>query len=277
MIVTESRYAGHHSVPLTITTWTMADNQKQIALVTGGNGGIGYEICVALAAAGNFHVLLGSRSIDKGKKAISDLKDSNSSASISLLQLDVTSDDSIRNAVEHTESTYGRLDCLINNAGIISSNNNPREAMRETFETNSISPALMTTAFADLLRKSPLPRLIYVSSSLGSITIQSDISNPTSAVPYPPYRMSKAALNMLVANTAFTYAKDGFKCFAFCPGYVISDLAGQREFKEKTGAGDPMISGQGVLKIAQGLRDGEAGLFLHCGLSGPEGDGVFPW
>lgn len=243
--------------------------------------GIGYEICAALAADGSFHVLMGSRSTDKGNKAIAEIQSASPSASIELCQLDVTSDNSIANAVKQVNATHGRVDVLINNAGVFSTDKDPRAAMREDFETNATSPAMMTSAFAPLLRKSKTPRLIYVSSILGSIGVQSDPKGPAAAVPAQPYRMSKAALNMLVANVSYHHAKDGFKCFAFCPGYVTTDLGGTRKYKEENGGGDARISGQGVLKIASGHRDQEAGKFLHCGLIGTsptkEADGQYPW
>ena len=85
---------------------------------------------------------------------------------------------------------------------------------------------------------------------------------------------------MLVANDTWRYEKDGFKCFAYCPGYVVSDLAGGREAKVKVGAGSPAESAQGILNIVNGHRDADVGKFVYgtCGgaMARTE-EGVYPW
>lgn len=248
----------------------MAANSNTIVLVTGGNGGIGFEICKLLASQPGYHVIMGSRSLNKGEQALSSIQEHKPAGSIRVLQLDVTSDDSIAAAVKDVESQSGRLDVLCNNAGIITQKPDTRTNFREDYETNAISPVLMTQAFAPLLRKSQDPRLVYISSGLGSITGQATPGNPMREADYLSYRMTKAALNMAVANAGWKYEKDGFKCFAYCPGYVVSDLAGMREEKIKSGAATPEGSAQGVLRIVKGERDADMGKFLHT-------DGVYGW
>ena len=244
-----------------------------VALVTGGNNGIGLETCLLLASQPHYHVIMGSRSLEKGRAALSQIQSRDLAGSISLVQLDITSDASIDAAKKDVTSQWGRLDILINNAGICPLTFN-RDVLRETLETNAISPALVTQALAPLLKKAnSVPRVVYVSSGLGSIGLRSDPSVIAYNEDYKAYRISKAALNMLVACDAWQYERDGFKVFAYCPGYVVSDLAGMRQAKIDKGVPTAEGSARGLLDIAEGKRDADAGKFLHA----RGGDGLFPW
>ncbi|ETN41073.1 uncharacterized protein HMPREF1541_03008 [Cyphellophora europaea CBS 101466] len=245
---------------------------KTIVLVTGGNNGIGLAACQLFATKSDYHCIMASRSLDKGKKALESIQSSNPSGTVSLVQLDVTSDDSIAAAVEEVKAKHGRLDVLINNAGICPVEFS-RTLLRDCLETNTISPAVVTEAFAPLLLKSSSARLIYVTSALGSIEKRSDPTDFAYDAPYKAYRISKAALNMLVACDAYEY-KGQIKTFAFCPGFVITDLAGMREEKEQGGvAKSPDGSARGLLAIAEGKRDEENGRFLHD----EEPGNLYPW
>jgi len=245
---------------------------KRIVLVTGGNNGIGFAACQLFASQPNYHTVMASRSLDKGQKALASIKSSSSSGNISLVQLDITSDDSIAAAVKEIESQHGRLDVLINNAGICPTEFT-RSAFRECLETNAISPAMVTKAFAPLLLKSSDARVVYVSSLLGSITNHLDPNAPSNKEDYRVYRVSKAALNMVVASDATEY-EGKMKVFAYCPGYVITDLAGERERKEKMGfAKSPDGSARGLLAIADGRRDVDENKFLR----GENAGEVYPW
>jgi len=247
-------------------------NSKTTVLVNGGNNGIGLAACQLFAAQPNYHCIMASRSLDKGQKALSSIQSSSSDSTVSLVQLDVTSDASINAAVKEVESRQGHLDILINNAGICPMDFS-RSILRDCLETNAVSPAMVTQAFAPLLLKSRAPRVIYVSSALGSITKRCDSKEMAYNEAYKAYRISKAALNMLAACDAWEY-KGKMKVFAYCPGYVITDLAGQREDKEKGGiAKSPDGSARGLLAIAEGKRDEENGLFLHDEKAGE----VYPW
>ena len=245
---------------------------KTKVLITGGNNGIGLAACQLFAAQPKYHCIMASRSLEKGQKAISSIQSSNPDSTLSLVQLDITSDDSIAAAAKEVESQHGDLDILINNAGVCPTDFS-RPILRECIETNAISPAMVTQAFAPLLLKSKDPRVIYVSTALGSITKRSDPNDIAYAADFRAYRTSKAALNMLVACDAWEYAGK-MKAFAFCPGYVITDLAGEREAKEKAGiAKSPEGSARGLLAIAGGRRDEENGLFLHEEEVGE----LYPW
>lgn len=235
---------------------------KTIVLVTGGNNGIGLATSELFATQPNYHCIMASRSLEKGQKALSSIQSSNPAGTISLVQLDITDDASIAAAVQEVEAQHGHLDILINNAGVCPMDFS-RSTLRDVLDTNAISPALVTQAFEPLLLKSRAARVVYVSSSLGSITRRGNSDVPGYDQAYKAYRTSKAALNMLVACDAWEY-EGRMKVFAYCPGYVISDLAGMREAKVKQGrAKSPDGSARGLLFIAEGKRDEENGLFLH--------------
>ncbi|RDW87452.1 NAD(P)-binding protein-16 [Coleophoma crateriformis] len=251
---------------------------KTIVLITGANGGIGFETAAAIGAlSAKYHVLVGSRTASKGEQAVAELQARSPQATYSALQLDVTSDDSITAAAAAVEQEFHKLDVLINNAGVIVSANLPlREQLRATFETNSIGPAVMIQTFLPLLRKSKDPRIINVSSDLGSITLktQKDPSWWSNFVIEEPYRMSKAALNMLTGSASVELGKEGIKVFGVCPGYVVTNLSGTgekgREQRVQNGAGDPAVSGQTIASIVDGKRDSDVGRVVHK-------DGVYPW
>lgn len=242
-----------------------------VVLITGGNNGIGLAASDLLTSKKTFHVVIGSRSIEKGEKALADIQTRHPESAISLVQLDITSDDSIAAAVKSVEAEHGRLDALVNNAAICPTTFS-RSILRETLETNVTSQAAVTEAFAPLLAKSSNPRIVYVSSGLASITWRSDPQNFTYDADYKAYRISKAALNMLVTCDAWQYRD--FKTFAFDPGYVITDLADMREAKIKEGvAGSPDTSAKGIAALVEGQRDAEAGKFVHGDTPGLQ----YPW
>ena len=242
-------------------------------LVTGGNNGIGLAACQLFAKQPDYHCIMGSRSLEKGQKSLAWIQSSNPSGGISLVQLDITSDSSIAAAVKEVQATHGYLDILINNAGVCPSDFS-RAVLRDCIDTNAISPAMVTHAFAPLLLKSiATPRVIYVSTALGSIQKRGDPNDIAYDAVYKVYRTSKAALNMIAACDAWEY-KDKMKVFAYCPGYVITDLSGEREAKEKAGiAKSPDGSARGLFAIAEGKRDEETGKFLHDEQVGE----LYPW
>jgi len=241
---------------------------KIVVLITGANGGVGFETARAVAKSPKHHVIIGSRSLEKGKAAVEEVKSGNPEASVSAVQLDVTDDKSIENAVASVTKDLGRLDVLINNAGIASHKTKLVENLRESFETNTFGAANVTDHFIPLLLKSKDARIIYVTSGLGSIT---DALNPQAGMNYAPlipaYRMSKAALNMLMACNKHEYGDKGVKLWTFCPGYVVTNLSGTGEAgkqqRRDTGAGSPAVSGKNLARIVFGERDGDEGKYVH--------------
>jgi NAD(P)-dependent dehydrogenase (short-subunit alcohol dehydrogenase family) len=203
------------------------------------------------------------------------VKSTNPEASVSAVQLDVTDDKSIENAVASVTKEFGRLDVLINNAGIISHATKLIDSLRETFETNTFGAANVTDHFAPLLVKSKDARIIYVTSGLGSITYKLDPNSNYYKVPGPSYRMSKAALNMLMACNKFEYGPKGVKVWTFCPGYVVTNLSrtGEEGRKQRVanGAGSPTVSGKNLSNIVFGKRDADEGKFVY------EETGIHPW
>ncbi|KAF4625255.1 hypothetical protein G7Y89_g12915 [Cudoniella acicularis] len=248
---------------------------KTIVLITGANGGIGYLTAQALITSSpNYHVIIGSRSLTKGETAVTELQKTSPKSTVSVIQLDVTDEQSIANAAAQVEKEHGRLDVLINNAGIISHAQKLIDSLRETFETNTFGAAVTTEIFAPLLLKSKSPKLIYVTSELGSLAMRADSTNTHYNLPATAYRMSKAAMNMLMLCDVQKYGGKGLKAWAFNPEYVVTNLSGTgekgREERIKNGAGDAAESARGIREIVEGKRDGDAGKFIFK-------DGVHEW
>jgi NAD(P)-dependent dehydrogenase (short-subunit alcohol dehydrogenase family) len=229
----------------------------------------------------NNHVIMGARSSSKAEARIKEVQGKDIKGTLSYVLLDQNEDASISSAVEQIKKEFGRVDVLVNNAGVCLPDDQewaPRETLRATFETNVFGVMLLTEALIPLLKASKNPKVINVTSGLGSITGLSpdlDSNNILSNfkhVPSPGYRMSKAALNML---TAYQYARlkqDGFKIWAYCPGYVATDLTNDREAREAMQwCESSETSAQGILEIVQGERDGEAGKFIT------KNGGGYPW
>ncbi|KAF1954874.1 NAD(P)-binding protein [Byssothecium circinans] len=239
---------------------------KQIILVTGASSGVGLETSYALAAASpNNHVLMGVRNLTKGTTCLKELQSRNPPGTLALIELDVTIDDSITAAVEKIESDYGRLDVLINNAGIeIKSPTAKRADMRAIFETNVYGPTLLTQALVPLLKKSPAPKVINVTSGLGSLALRTDPTHHTYHVPHTVYRMSKSALNMLTACQHKEMKEWGCKVWCYCPGFVVTNLTGEeeRQWRSDSGGESPETSATGIVEVVEGKRDVEVGLFI---------------
>ena len=143
-----------------------------------------------------YHVLLASRDPAKGSEAVSTLEASQIKGTVKAIKIDVTDDSSVDAAASLVGSLYGRLDVLVNNAGIVSKNPVVREAARECLAVNVVGSVSVTEAFLSLLRKSLAPRLIFLSSSMGSIAQAADPTSPYFRPQGNEYRASKAALSM---------------------------------------------------------------------------------
>ncbi|KAI1371164.1 putative short chain dehydrogenase/reductase [Hypoxylon crocopeplum] len=243
----------------------MASN-KTVVLVTGGNSGIGYETVAALSSASaDFHVLLGCRSVEKGEGAVNKMQKEFGSAlkgTIQVVQIDLTDRKSINALKEKIEAQFSRLDALVNNGGVlIHTPMDLHDALRTSFETNVFGPMILTETLEPLLQKSAKPYIIYVSSEQGSITQRLDpkIDIKHRALRGEPYRMSKAAINMLAACHRHNYSEWGCKVLAFNPGWCVSNLTGEkgREMRMKAGARDPKEPAQTLTSIIQGKRDAD--------------------
>lgn len=215
---------------------------------------------------------MASRSPTKGAVALSTIRAAGIKSAASTIQLDVTDEASIVAAAKHVESEFGRLDVLINNAGIYSQSPLLRERLMKTLDANLIGAAVMTDVFTPLLLKSSNPYLLHISSALGSMGVASDAQRSDYGLDARAYRISKAGMNMLALQDSKTLGKQGVKVFACCPGLVESNLRGEAAEQMSAGgrAGDPDESGRFILGIVEGRRDGDVGKFVHK-------DGVHPW
>ncbi len=211
----------------------MRMHTHKVALVTGANKGIGLQIAKDLAAKG-LTVLVGSRDLEAGQKAARSVGDG-----ARAVQLDVTSAKSIADLAARVRSELGRLDVLVNNAGI--SNTMPTgtpfqevlaagkpavvsmDEVRRVFEVNVFGVIALTQAMLPLLLEAPAGRIVNVSSSVGSLARMTDPKNPhpIRSVSYIP---SKTALNAVTVNFANELADTRIKVNAVCPGFVATDL-----------------------------------------------------
>jgi len=193
-------------------------HEKKIALVTGANKGIGFEVARNLARMG-FHVFLGARNPDAGRAAVEKLR---ADGKVTFLQIDVSDPASIQRAAEEFSRHADRLDALINNAGILLENDKDAvsitpEIFAETLRTNTLGPWLVAKAFLPMLQKSDAPRIVNVSSGGGQLDGGADGWAPG-------YCVSKTALNGLTAQLAAALPK--FAVNAVCPGWVRTDMGG---------------------------------------------------
>ncbi len=198
---------------------------KKLALITGANKGIGKETARQLGALG-MTVLIAARDAQRGEEAAAELKANGTDAEA--LTLDVTDEASISAAVAKIESDYGRLDVLINNAGIALdrglSGTLELADLRRTYETNVFGVFSVIKAFVPLLKNSDAGRIVNMSSGLGSLTQNSDPNWEQAGVKPPAYNSSKAALNMLTVIFAAELKDTPIKVNAADPGYTATDL-----------------------------------------------------
>jgi NAD(P)-dependent dehydrogenase (short-subunit alcohol dehydrogenase family) len=229
---------------------------QPVALVTGANRGIGLEVCRQLADR-RYAVLLGSRDAAKGKRAAAALaQDGNT---IRPCRLDVTDLRSIERARAQVAADFGRLDVLVNNAGIRYDTwqravDADLAQVREALETNTFEAWNMVQAFLPLLRRSRHARVVNVSSEAGSLA---GMGGGT-----PAYALSKAALNALTRMLAAELRPEGILLNAVCPGWVATDLGGS--------GGRPLAEGAASVVWAATLPDdGPTGGFFRDGRALP--------
>lgn len=173
--------------------------------------------------------------------------------------------------MQHIEQEFGRLDVLVNNAGIATETYDgqwpSRDQLRAGFETNVFGPTILSAALLPLLRKSESPKIINVSSGFGSITrcsTEPDQRPGGPIVRMPGYRMTKSALNMLTAYQHQQLKGEGFKIWSYCPGFVITDIGKDKEARKSIeGCDSSETSARGILEILEGQRDEEVGQFIQ--------------
>ena len=197
------------------------------ALVTGANKGIGFSIVTQLLEKG-YVVYLGARDANKGSQAAAKLK-AMGYTNVEPVPLDVAQDQSVTTAAAWLAGKEDILDVLINNAGIggeqpqrSSSANIP--VLKEVFETNFTGAVRMTASFLPMMRRSEAPRIVNVSSELGSIMFQSGSTSDFYATQLMAYSASKAALNAFTVMLAKEFQNSNFKINSVSPGYTATDL-----------------------------------------------------
>lgn len=205
---------------------------QPVALVTGANKGIGFEIARQLARAG-VHVVIGARDPVRGQAAADTLTAEGLSAQA--VPLDVTAPASVAAAARTLEAAHPWLDILINNAGIVDPRDGPPgaasvDAVRRLFETNFLGALSVTQAVLPLLRRAPAARIVNLSSSLGSLAMNGDPTSPYHAARLIGYNASKAALNMLTVQLAAQLRDTRIAVNSVSPGYVRTDLTGGNGF-----------------------------------------------
>ena len=240
-------------------------NDKKIALITGANKGIGKEIARQLGARG-MTVLIGARDTTRGEEAAAELKASGADARA--ISLDVTDQASIAEAARRIEAEFGRLDVLVNNAGIALETGAPGafdiDVLRRTYETNFFGVAAVTNALLPLLKKSQAGRVVNMSSGLGSLTQNSDPNWPFGHVKPLAYNSSKAALNMFTIILAAELKDTPIKVNAADPGYTATDL------NHNTGTRTVEQGATEAVRLATLPSDGPSGGYF-------DEDGVVPW
>lgn len=230
-------------------------SDQKIALVTGGNRGIGKEICRQLAQKG-LHVILGSRSQSQGEQAAAELVESG--LDVEVVTLDVSDKASIAHAVQHITQTHGQLDVLVNNAGVFLDNEAEAhgsalhiqsQTLEDTFRTNLYGPLQLIQACVPLMQARGYGRIVNLSSGMGQLA---NMGGGSTA-----YRLSKTALNALTRIVAAELTQPNLKVNALCPGWVKTDMGGENATREVAQGADTAVW------LATLTEDGPSGKFFR--------------
>jgi len=254
-----------------------------IALITGANKGIGLETARQLGAGG-VTVLLGARDEERGLAAERGLRAGDADATF--VRLDVTDPESVREAADWIDKEHGRLDVLVNNAGIARGpdtggaaaqrgappSQTDLDAMRAIYETNVFGVIAVTNAMLPLLRRSPAARIVNVSSELGSVTSMTDPASPLSQFPAGlAYPSSKTALNMITALYARELRDTPIKVNAANPGYTATDLNAHSGFRSVSEGAEASVY------LATLPADAPTGIFWGHLWAPGDAYGTLPW
>lgn len=217
-------------------------------LITGANKSIGFETARQLGRSG-YRIWLGCRDAARGEAAVSQLV--SEGLDVRLLEIDVTRDDSVRIAAETVREADGKLDVLINNAGILgatpaTAHEQSVDDIRAVYETNVLGPIRVTQAFRPLLKAAGRANVVMVSSGLGSLGWLSDPDNQFHGVNVLGYNSSKSALNAVTVSMAKSLAADGIAVNAADPGYTATDFNGHTGYRtvEQAAAGVAWLASQ---------------------------------
>ncbi|WP_164007010.1 SDR family oxidoreductase [Pyxidicoccus trucidator] len=238
----------------------MAD-VKKVAFITGGNRGIGLQTARELGQGG-FEVIIGVRDPKKGEAALTELRAAGVKAEVVLY--DASRPETDQTVKSYFESRYGKLDVLVNNAGMIreellakNASNVPGDILRETFETNLFAVVRLTQTLLPLLKKSPAGRIVNVSSILGSLGLHSADDSPIAPAKAFAYNASKAALNAFTVHLADELKGTHVKVNSAHPGWVKTELGGPHAPMELAD------SARTSVRLATLAADGPSGGFFH--------------
>ncbi|HUN83671.1 MAG TPA: SDR family oxidoreductase [Terracidiphilus sp.] len=244
---------------------------KKIAFITGGNRGLGFQTALDLKDAG-VKVVIGSRDLAQGKEAVNKLRAAGVDADV--LKFDITSSVDHKSAYDYFNSKYGRLDVLINNAGVAagkfpgtgpehSASEVPPDLLRKVFETNFFAQVALTETLLPLIKKSPAGRIVNLSSILGSLTLQADPKSPIYNAKSFAYDASKTALNAFTIHLAHELRDTNIKVNSAHPGWVKTDMGGEQAPMELSEGGKTSAA------LATLPNDGPTGGYFHMGQSLP--------
>lgn len=241
-------------------------------LITGANRSIGLEITKQLSKKG-FFVYLGTRDLEKGNAVVKELNE-NGFENIKAIQIDVTNPDSIEAAKNIVEKEKGKLDILINNAGI--SGEFPQSAfdaskkdIQNVFDTNFFGVISVTQAFIELLKKSESPRISNITSGLGSLALHSDPNWKYYNFKATSYVTSKAALNAYTIILAYELRDLPFKVNVIDPGYTATD------FNHHNGPGTVESAASFIIKHTDTDENAPTGKFFSNDIE--DETGISPW
>jgi NAD(P)-dependent dehydrogenase (short-subunit alcohol dehydrogenase family) len=222
---------------------------KKVVFITGANTGLGLEIVKALyKSTQSYDIIASSRLVSNGEAAVAAVQEIlSSSSSLSVVQLDLASDESIKKAVENIKSKFGRLDVLVNNGGagfdgaLRDSQLSIREAWNKSWDTNVAGTQVLTSEAIPLLLKSRQPRLIFITSGTSALAFTERFDHPArqrinaslppgwpkpkEINPIESYRSAKTGLNMIMRQWHRILLNDGVKVWAISPGFLATKLA----------------------------------------------------
>jgi NAD(P)-dependent dehydrogenase (short-subunit alcohol dehydrogenase family) len=244
-------------------------SQRKVAFITGANRGIGLETARGLASLG-YAVVLGCRDEAKGRAAAEELK-AGGAADVEVLRCDVADLAGHDAVARHLEERHGKLDALVNNAGIMLDPGDladggfdttltvSMEALRETFDVNFFAVVALTRTLLPLLRKSPAGRIVNLSSILASLALHADPKSPIYESKAFAYDASKTALNAFTVHLAHELLGTPIKVNSAHPGWVQTEMGGKA-------APMPLDQGgQTSVQLATLPEDGPTGGFFHLG------------
>lgn len=233
-----------------------AGHGRTTVLITGANKGLGLETSRRLALLG-WTVWMAARHEQAGLDAATKVRTDQPDADVRPIRLDVTDDNSVLTAYRTVAESGTGLDVLVNNAGVAGNVRSTLETVPAdflpVFGVNVLGPVRVTHTFLPLLTASPRPRLVMVSSGLGSIALVNDPDRIESRVPGMVYQSSKAALNM-IANQ---YARDlpGVRVTTVDPGYTATDLNGHQGHQTVTEGTDAIVAAASANTVAGSYID----------------------